>query len=417
MTSAPAAPPMIRVLRHRESALLIVGQTVSSFGDGIANVALPLMIISTTHSAAKLGLFAAARTLPMVLLMLFGGVIVDRFSRRQLLLISDSCRAIFVGAIATLDIAHHLHFWHLLVFAVLFGAFDAVFMPAITALTPEIVPDELFGSMNALRGLSSGVVGGMLGPAIGGVLTTWNSGGTLAIDAVTFIVSALALTLMRPTAGPESSATSTMLNEIREGLHYTIQTPWIWVILLSAGLSNALVFSPMSVLTPYFLKHDLGASARIVGLSFACAGAAGAIGSLVVGSMPSPRRRIRAMSLAWLISMLAALIICVAHAPWEVFLIGMISAPLLVYGNVIWESLLQAEVPRELLGRISSVDWFVSLGLTPLGIMLASELTATIGIRRYMFGAVLVCIIPSLMALRSRPANAIDTGRVRSHPL
>jgi len=173
----------------------------------------------------------------------------------------------------------------------------------------------------------------------------------------------------------------------------------------------------MSVLTPYFLKHDLGASARIVGLSFACAGAAGAIGSLVVGSMPSPRRRIRAMSLAWLISMLAALIICVAHAPWEVFLIGMISAPLSVYGNVIWESLLQAEVPRELLGRISSVDWFVSLGLTPLGIMLASELTATIGIRRYMFGAVLVCIIPSLMALRSRPANAIDTGRVRSHPL
>jgi hypothetical protein len=405
---------MLRVLRHRESALLIAGQAVSSFGDGIANVALPLMIISTTHSATKLGLFAAARTLPMVLLMLFGGVIVDRFSRRQLLLISDTCRAIFVGVVATLELSHHLHFWHLLVFALLFGAFDAVFMPAMTALTPEIVPDELFGSMNALRGLSAGVVGGMLGPAVGGVLTIWNPGGTLAIDAVTFVVSAIALAMMRATSRPESSTTSTMLTEIREGLRYTMRTPWIWIILLSAGLSNALVFSPVSVLTPYFLKHDLGASARIVGLSFACAGAAGGLGSLIVGSLPSPRRRIRAMSLAWLVSMLAALIICVAHAPWEVFLVGIISAPLLVYGNVIWESLLQSEVPRELLGRISSVDWFVSLGLTPLGIMFASELTATIGLRHYVLVAVLVCVIPSVMALRSKPANAIDAGRVVS---
>lgn len=129
---------LAQLARRREPALLLAGQTVSNFGDGVALVALTLLVLDTTHSASRLAWFAAARVTPLVVFVLVGDAIVDRFSRRLLLLISDVTRALLTAALAVLIATGVLKYVELLVFAVCFGTFDALFMPAMTALTRRV---------------------------------------------------------------------------------------------------------------------------------------------------------------------------------------------------------------------------------------------------------------------------------------
>lgn len=400
------------IFRHREPRLLITGQTVSGFGDGIANVALILLVLDTTHSVSKIAIFAAARMIPLVAFILIGGAIVDRFSRRLLLLVSDLSRAFLTAALVAVIVSGTLRFWELLVFGFLFGAFDAIFMPAISALTPEIVSEDLLNAMNAVRPLTSSFVGNMMGPAVGGLLAAWSTSFAMGADCVTFLFSAGALALMHATPKPSQSEDTNMLHEIRVGLRYVRKNAWIWSTLVGVSLPNGLIFVPTSVLLPFYLVHDLHSPKYVVGLLFAAFGLTGTLGALYAGSMKTPRRRIRVMWTVWVLGSFSAFTMGFATHDWEVFIMPIISAPTMYIGNVIWESMLQSEVPRELLGRVSSVDWFVSLGISPVGLVVAGFLSSHFGVRRYFVVAELVCSIPGILILFSRKVNAVDRSRV-----
>ena len=114
---------------------------------------------------------------------------------------------------------------------------------------------------------------------------------------------------------------------------------------------------------------------------------------------------------SWLIAALGILIVAYAHSYWLLLLSVALTAPTLMYGNVIWESLMQSEVPRELLGRASSVDWFVSLGLTPLGLIIAGALASHFGTRNYLLWSPVICSIPTVILLFSRKVNSVDASR------
>jgi len=407
---------IIQVLRHREPALLVAGQTVSMFGDGVALVALTLLVLDTTHSVSKLAWFAAARMVPLVVFLLIGGAVVDRFSRRTLLLISDSVRAVLTIGLTVLIGLHVLTFTELMAFGFFFGLFDALFSPAMTAITPEIVDEDLLPAMNAIRPLSSNLVGNMIGPAVGGVLAAWSTTWAIGIDASTFVVSAGALALMHATPRPERHTETTMRADIREGIGYVTKTRWIWTTLASVTFINALIFTPMFILIPFFLRHDLHTSKALVGVAFAVSGASGALGAFISGNLKIPRRRIRTMWIYWSIGALVVLGFGVATNYWEVLIIPLVVSPMALMGNVIWESMLQTEVPRELLGRVSSVDFFVSFGLSPVGLVVAGALTGAIGVRSYFVVMALVTVTPGLYILTSRRINEVDRDRVTPAP-
>jgi MFS family permease len=404
---------LVQLLRRREPALLVSGQTVSNFGDGVALVALTLLVLETTHfSVTKLSWFAAARMTPLVIFLLLGGAIVDRFSRRALLLISDGARALLTAALVALIATHSLHYWELIVFAVLFGCFDALFYPCIAAITPEIVPEDLLPAMNAVRPLANNLAGGMIGPAVGGFLAAFSTSLAMGVDAATFVVSFGALWLMRATPRPTRNEANSMIDDVKEGLHYVVKTRWIWTTLVAVSLLNGFIITPMFVLLPYFLLHTLHDAKYYVGLFSAVSGVAGAIGALVAANLTAPKRRIRMTWVYWSILTLSALVVGVATNFWELAIFPLVSAPMIILGNTIWESMIQSEVPRELLGRVSSVDWFVSLGIAPLGLLVAGGLADAVGVRTYFVVLAVICVIPGLYILSSKKINEIDAPRV-----
>jgi DHA3 family tetracycline resistance protein-like MFS transporter len=406
---------IIELAKHREPGLLISGQAVSNFGDGVAVVALTLLVLDTTHSVTALGWFAAARMTPQVIFLLVGGAIVDRFSRRLLLILSDVVRAALTGATVILLLTHSLHYWELIVFAVFFGSFDALFYPCIAAFTPEIVPEDLLPAMNAVRPLANNLMGSTVGPAVGGLLAAFSTSLSIGVDCATFVVSATALALMKSTPKPARKEGATMIGDIKEGLHYVVRTRWLWTTSVSVTLVNAFVLTPMFVLIPYFLRHNLHLAKDYVGFAVAAAGVSGALGALVIGNLPMPKRRIRVMWLYWSIGSMAALVMGVATNFWEVIIFPIIVSPTIIFGNVIFESMMQTEVPRELLGRASSVDWFVSLGVAPLGLVIASQVANAIGVRAYFVVFSIICVIPGIWIMISKRINAIDDDRV--HPV
>ena len=404
---------VVELAKHREPALLISGQAVSNFGDGVALVALTLLVLDTTHSVTSLGWFAAARMTPQVVFLLIGGAIVDRFSRRLLLILSDVARAVLTAVIVILIVAHSLHFWELIIFAVLFGSFDAIFFPAISALTPEIVPEQLLPAMNAVRPLTNNLLGSMIGPAVGGLLAAFSASLSIAVDCATFILSATALALMKPTPAPTRDAAATMIGDIKQGLRYVMRTRWLWTTSASVTLVNAFVLAPMFVLIPYFLRHNLHLAKDYVGFAVAAAGLTGVFGALIAANLPLPKRRIRMMWSYWLIATFSALVMGIASNFWEVIVFPVVVSPMIVFGNVIFESMMQTEVPRELLGRASSVDWFVSLGVTPIGVVVASEVANFVGVRAYFVIFSIICALPGLWILGSKRINAVDADRIK----
>jgi DHA3 family tetracycline resistance protein-like MFS transporter len=403
---------ILELVRHREPALLISGQAVSNFGDGVALVALTLLVLDTTHSVTALGWFAAARMTPQVVFLLIGGAIVDRFSRRLLLILSDAVRAALTAGTVILILTHSLHYWELIVFGVVFGCFDALFFPAIAAFTPEIVSEELLPAMNAVRPLANNLMGSTIGPAVGGLLAAFSTSLSIGVDCATFVLSATALALMKSTPKPTRKEGATMIGDIKEGLHYVVRTRWLWTTSLSVTLVNAFVLTPMFVLIPFFLRHNLHLAKDYVGFAFAAAGITGALGALVVANLPMPKRRIRMMWTYWSIASLSALVMGVATNFAEVIIFPIVVSPMIIFGNVIFESMMQSEVPRELLGRVSSVDWFVSLGVAPLGLVIASQIANFIGVRQYFVIFAIICVVPGVWIIISKRINAIDAQRL-----
>lgn len=407
-------------LRHRDFALLWSGQSVSLIGDGVYTVALALETLRVDDRPLALALVLAARLFPTVLLLLAGGVIVDRIPRRLAMLVSDSTRGVVVAVVAVLIAFGNPEIWELVVMSVIFGAADALFFPAVTAVVPEVLPPELLVQGSALNATSQTVAQVLIGPALGGLVVAvvgfqW----AFAIDGVSFAASAACLLAMTRLPRPEASGRSP-LADLAEGLRYVRSQRWLWASLIAAGLANFAAFSQLSLGVPLLVRNVLHEGALALGLVLAAGGLGGVVMTLLVARLGSPRLRITSMWGSWAVS--AAGIICLGSAPNVWFAGGcmLVVSGTLTYGNVLWYPMFQEIVPPELLGRASSVDWMVSLALTPLGVLVGGAAAGVIGVRLTMViggtTALLLCGVLFVPGVRdperrlSRSSNAREAG-------
>ena len=399
MSISNRTPGAFESLKVRDFALLWSGQTVSSLGDGVFTIALALTALEIGHSPIDLAYVLAARAVPSVCFALLGGVVVDRVPKRLAMLASDAVRGIAVGIVALLIANHRLQLWQLIVMSAVFGTADAFFGPASMSILPELLDESQLVQGNALSQMSGQLTQGLIGPAVGGLIVAgigyaWSFG----IDAISFVVSAACLLAMRIRT-QRAKIHGSAFAEAMEGITYVRQTRWLIASLFGAALANFVGMTPLTVLLPLLVRTVLHGSALSLGLVFAAGGAAGVLASLVVARMGAPRLRVTVLWTAYAVGGLAILAMAFAPNVWVVGLLSAIEIGLFIYGDVLWVAMMQELVPREVLGRVSSLVYLLAFSLGPLGILLGGAVAAGIGIRETLFISGLVSTIICLVVI------------------
>ncbi|MBA3689591.1 MAG: MFS transporter [Chloroflexi bacterium] len=384
---------LLEPLQERDFALLTTGSLVSLLGDGFFSVALAWQVYEISNLPTALSIVGVAWTLPVVLFVLLGGVFSDRYDRRWMMIGADCVRAAAIGVLGVLSIAGVIEIWHIVVLIAFVGLGDAFFNPASTAIVPDLLRDEQLPQANALQALVRPMMIRLVGPAVGGLVVAGVGPGTaFLVDGSSFVLSAVAIALIstRPSRQVVSHGLRQAIAEVGEGLSFVRRNPWCWATLLSAMFSLLVFIGPIQVLLPFLVKNQLGLGPDALGAIFAVGGVGSIAAALAVGHWGLPRRRITIMYAAWAGGVALFAGYGVMNSVWQAFVIGFVTAALFELGQIIWITLLQTLVPRELLGRVSSLDWLVSTGLVPLSFALTGPVAALLGPGPTMIAAGLV---------------------------
>jgi MFS family permease len=387
---------LLRPLRERDFALLWTGMTVSLLGDGIFLVAEAWQVYDLDNDPVALSIVGTSWTLGMVAFLLTGGIVSDRIDRRRVLILADLVRAAALVGMGVLSVTGVVEIWHLVVLSLFMGAGDAFFGPAFGAIVPDIVSAEQLVQANALQQLVQQSAAKLVGPALGGlVVAAIGAGPAFLVDAGTFALSAVCVALLKVRSRAVERARSAR-QDIREGLAFVRGEPWLWATIIAASLSLLFFLGPLEVLLPYVIRNDLDAGAGGFGLVLAAAGAGSIVVSITLSQFGVPRRYLTFMYAAWGVATLPLIGYALGTSLWQFVLLGVVYGACETGGMVVWGTLMSTRVPPDLRGRVHSLDWFVSIGLTPVSFALTGPLSSAIGIDATL---IIAAIVPALAML------------------
>ena len=407
---------MFQALRSRDFRLLWLSQSVSVIGDALVVVAIGLFVTRLTGNASDVGYVLAAYSIPLVALLLFGGVLADRLPRQRVMITTDLIRAVLHATLAILIVTGTVRIWHMVLIGVLFGSAEAFFRPAYTGLVPQTVSEDDIQSAQALGGVSTELAS-FASPALATALVLGVGGGwAFGLDAVTFLVSAALLTRVRARPRGPAAQRSSVLTELGEGWDAVRSRPWVWGTIAAFSAALLVALAPFLVLGAAVAKHVYGTEA-VYGLTNAAWGI-GTITGAVVGSRWRPARPMLTGMLGCL-PWPAAIALFAAGPPLVVLYPAMAVAGVGIgMFAVWWETALAQRIPPQLLSRVSAWDWMGSLALLPIGYLLAGSLARSIGdVRLTVIGGVLgflACLLGLLPASTRRLARfEQDRGTAR----
>lgn len=390
-------PRIVEPLRHRDFRLLWTGQTLTLLGSFVSNIAYPFQVLQLGGSAFELGAFVSAFTGASLVFLLLGGAVADRVPRRILIIVTELASGATVGAMALLGFAGALQMWHLYVSAAFFGAASAFSVPALGAIIPELVPEEILVAGNAVQGLSrqSARVGG---PIVGGLLVaTAGPSAAFAFDAVTFVLSAGAVALTRARPLVEETRRS-ILRDIREGFAFVFSVQWLWVTIFGWSLLVAAFIGAVAVALPLLVTTVLGGGAELYGLISAAVGVGEAIGATAIAQV-RVRRTGLVLYLFGALSGVALLIYGLVPTVPGALVASAIQGLSFACFGILWVTALQVHVPRRLLGRVTSVDYFGGTLLAPVAPVGAAFLAQSQGPAFVFVAAGALTVVLTLAAL------------------
>jgi MFS family permease len=395
------------VLRHRDFSLLFAGQAVSLLGDRLIMVAMPFAVLALPGgSASGVGLVLGANALGFAVFVLVGGVLADRLPRQITMLASDVIRAAVQGVAAALLLTGNATVISLALIQLLYGAAEAFFRPAVLGLVPQVIDPGEEQPANALLALSTNAAM-VIGPAAAGVLVAWlGPGGAVAVDAGTFVVSALTLALLRPRPYvPEPSVG--FRAEVAGGWREVRSRTWVWATLLAFTAYHALVIPAIFVLGPK-VASDIRDGSTSWGLISTGFGAGAVVGS-VIALRWKPSRPGLVIGLALCAGALQGAICAAPFATWVVAVLEAGAGVGVALTFTVWETALQQRIPPAAQARVSSFDLLASVTLMPVGFTLIGPAADAFGVRATSVGAtvattvVVVAVIPALRGLSAVP--------------
>lgn len=416
-----AVPTRVRILaplRRRGFALLWAGMGVSLIGDGVYFVAITWEALRLSNAAISISLVGVAWTLPTVGFLLVGGALSDRVDRCRLMLGASLVQALAIGAIGALDLAGIIRLWALLGLVAIYGAGQAFFLPAFEAVVPMLVePDEL-AHASALDQFVRPLAVQLIGPALGGVVIALaGTGVAFLLDAGTFLAGAGAVVLMRtrpvrrasqPQVGPGRFA------GLGEALAFVRANPWLWRTLLAAAATLLLFMGPYQVLLPFLVKNALHGGSATLGLIRALGGVGAILAALAVSQLRLPGWAMRAMFAGWALQSLTLAGFALAHQAWLFAAISLAGGACGAVANVVWGTMMKTRVPNDLLGRVASLDWLVSIGLVPVSFALTGPLAGLLGARVTLLCGGVVAAGTLLFFLLTSGADRRGEARLRA---
>jgi DHA3 family tetracycline resistance protein-like MFS transporter len=370
----------LRPLASQDYRLLFAAVGIEVFGTGMWTIVMVFQVLALDDSPLALSAVATGMSLGLFAFSVLGGVVADRLSKRRIIITVQGCTAAVMTVVAVLSLTETIELWHVGAASFAMGAGSAFFYPAYSAYLPQVLPPEQLLAANGLEGALRPSMGQGLGPALGGIVVGmfFPAIGALIVAASYAIAFILTLFLSRrdeltTVTSPEQR--TSVWGDLRTGVNYVARTRWLlWTLIFGSSLA-LIIQGPIEVLLPFITRDRFEDAESTFGFLLAALGIGGAIGSLVVSSLKLPRRYLTFMIACWGGGTLPLAVIGVADN-----LILMLSALFIVgaatgAGVVIWGTLLQRLVPLDMIGRVASLDFFVSIAFMPVSIAIAGPLS------------------------------------------
>ncbi|AOR37502.1 transporter [Streptomyces fodineus] len=383
--------------RDRQFVLLFCARVISVLGNGFARVALAFAVLALpgTGVGGRLSLVLACQAVPQLVFILAGGVIADRVSRSRLMALADGLGACAYTGLAAMVLTRHAPLPAMCLLAALAGTATALFSPAMDGLVPLVVPTHRLQQANGLlrMGTNSSL---LLGLALSGVtVAVVGAGWALALNAASFVVSAMLTGRLRITARPRRSTSG--WTDLREGWHEFASRQWLWAVVAQYTVVVAALNANVGVLGPLAAEQHMG-GAR----AWSVIVTAQALGTIVGAGVAARVRVDRPVLVAVLCTFPAAVPIALLSAEAPVWLVAVAMFCAGITGDVfgvLWATTIQREVPERALSRVSSYDWFGSLALAPLGLLIAGPIAAAVGTSHALAGCAALVVLATTAAL------------------
>lgn len=384
------------MLRRPEFAQLFMATSVSTLGTAMVSVVLTFALLAKGYSASTVGVVIAAQTAPMVILMLIGGVVGDRWPRRTVMVGADLLRFASQGVLAILLLRRHPPLAALMALAACSGVGNAFYGPAESGLIPQVAGSDHIKEANSLISLAASLIS-IIGPSLGGLLVVLG-GASLAIglDAASYALSAGLLSLMAP-IGHENSVPASFVTEIRQGWGEFSRHRWLWLITVQFGLLNLLTFPSFIVLgAASFATMPDGM--QMWGLVLSASGAGGVIGGVLLLRW-SPLRPLVIVQIAVMLITLPVALLAIQAPVLIIVLGGAVLGLAVAVLNILIHTALQESVPSEVMSRVSSLVGLVAQGLGPVGFAVCGPAAQLIGIRPALGGGALIMLVSGMVML------------------
>jgi MFS family permease len=396
---------MFRALKHRNYQLFFSGQSISLIGTWMTRIATSWLVYKLTGSALLLGVVGFAGQIPSFILAPFAGVLVDRWNRHRLLVLTQVLAMIQSAALAALALSGLIKIWHVIALSIFQGVINAFDMPARQSFVVQMVEDRE-DLPNAIA-LNSSIVNAarLVGPSLGGVIiAAVGEGWCFMIDGISYLAVIASLLLMKlaPTIAQKVKSQANVLEQFREGWRYVKNSPPISKILLLLAFVS-LVGMPYTVLMPVFANEILHGGPNTLGILMAASGVGALSGAVFLAARKS------VLGLGRLIPLMAGVFgagliaFSFSRVIWLSLILMVTTGLGFMIQMAVSNTLIQTIVEEDKRGRVMSFYTMAFMGTAPFGSLLAGSLADRIGAPYTLLLGGIGCIVGALWFARALP--------------
>lgn len=366
-------------LTHKDFRNYWIGQSISLIGTYMQSIGLIWLVFSATQSPILLGLMETARFIPVTLFSLFAGIIVDKYPKRNIILVTQTISMILAFVLAYLAFTNTAKYEYILVLALILGFSNTVDMPAKQTFTVEMTGKEDLVNAIALSSVT-GNLARIGGPAIGGfVLALWGAGWCFLFNGFSFM--AVIAVLLRVEARPyvhERTHRGYVLREIKDGLKYIASRGILLQTILLTVVAGIFIYN-YDIIIPVFTKDILQQGEKTYGLLISSMGIGSLLGAVIVSMKSKLGSGMKIIFMSFAVEAILLIMISFTRAYYLSAILLALSGVFNVWFGTAANSALQLASADEYRGRVMSVYSLVYAGTAPVGYMFAGTVTGRLG--------------------------------------